>query len=86
MKRNLPLAVAGLALATALTGATPAAAKADTAPKTAHWITLITGDQVRTDEHGRPAEFKPAPGRERIPVSTREDGRTSTRSRPTSKA
>ncbi|HEX8864687.1 MAG TPA: S8 family serine peptidase, partial [Lentzea sp.] len=71
MKRIIPTAVVSLVLATALTPA----ANAGTAPKTAHWITLVTGDQVRTDDKGKPAEFKPAPGRERIPVSTREDGK-----------
>ncbi|MEV6242008.1 S8 family serine peptidase [Lentzea sp. NPDC051838] len=78
MKRNLPIAVVSLALATALTGATPATATtadtADSRPSAEHWITLITGDQVRTDDKGRPREYKPAPGREHIMVSTREDG------------
>ncbi|MDX8031854.1 S8 family serine peptidase [Lentzea sp. BCCO 10_0856] len=81
MKRNLPIAVVSLALAAALSGATPAAATtADTADinrpatRSGQWITLITGDQVRTNDKGRPAEFKPAPGREHIMVSTREDG------------
>ncbi|MET9630401.1 S8 family serine peptidase [Lentzea sp. NPDC006480] len=72
MKRILPFAVAGFVLATAFTPT----ANADTDQKpTAHWLTLVTGDQVRTDDKGRPTEFKPAPGREHIPVSTREDGK-----------
>ncbi|MFI6099072.1 S8 family serine peptidase [Lentzea sp. NPDC051213] len=81
MTQHRPLAVLGLVLTTALAGITPATATtADTSrptasqPTASHWITLITGDQVRTDDKGRPAEFKPAPGRERIPVATREDG------------
>ncbi|MEU3649033.1 S8 family serine peptidase [Lentzea sp. NPDC034063] len=79
MKPHLPLAVAGLVLATALSGAIPAAAT--TAATTSapasdrqQWITLITGDQVLTDDKGKPQQFKAAPGREHIMVSTREDG------------
>src|ERR1041384_2688084 len=80
LKRNLPLAVAGVVLATALSGAIPAAAttapEAPTAQPAAQqqWITLITGDQVLTDDNGKPKQWKPAPGREHIMVATREDG------------
>ncbi|MFD4675027.1 S8 family serine peptidase [Lentzea sp. NPDC058450] len=81
MKPHLPLAAAGLVLAAVLSGVTPAAATtSDTSTRTGQatarqqWITLITGDQVLTDDRGRPLQFKAAPGREHIPVSTREDG------------
>ncbi|MCR3753595.1 S8 family serine peptidase [Lentzea californiensis] len=81
MKPHLPLTVAGLMLATALSGATPAAATtagtttgASRTSGQQHWITLLTGDQVLTDDKGKPIQFKPAPGREHIAVSTREDG------------
>ncbi|SES21985.1 S8 family serine peptidase [Lentzea albida] len=85
MKRNLPLAVAGVVLATALSGATHAAATtAETTANTTagpqqgaaseQWITLVTGDQVLTDDKGKPKQWKPAPGREHIMVATREDG------------
>ncbi|HUQ54126.1 S8 family serine peptidase [Lentzea sp.] len=78
MTRNLPLAVVSLVLATALAGATPAAATTagvtPALPGEQHWITLVTGDQVLTDDKGRPTEFRAAPGREHVVVSTREDG------------
>ncbi|MEU7726839.1 S8 family serine peptidase [Streptomyces sp. NPDC040724] len=41
-------------------------------------LTLITGDRVTVDADGRPVGFRPAPGREKIPVSVeRDNGRTS---------
>ncbi|MGO1055435.1 S8 family serine peptidase [Crossiella sp. CA198] len=83
MRHHRPRAALSLALSTvlALAIATPAAATtAPTSPPSAtgasaghQWITLVTGDQVRTDDKGRPAQFRPAPGRERIPVAVRSD-------------
>ncbi|MFD9704207.1 S8 family serine peptidase [Lentzea sp. NPDC059081] len=76
MKRILPIAVVSLALTAAVV--VPAAATtaevAPARPGAQHWITLVTGDQVLTDSQGKPQQWKPAPGREHVPVSTREDG------------
>ncbi|MFJ4968176.1 S8 family peptidase [Streptomyces sp. NPDC088755] len=36
--------------------------------KAQHHLTLITGDRVTVDEDGRPVHFRPAEGREHIPV------------------
>ncbi|MFG2297387.1 S8 family serine peptidase [Streptomyces sp. NPDC048603] len=47
-------------------------------PKGLTHLTLITGDRVTVDAQGRPAGFRPAKGREKIPVSVqRAHGRTS---------
>ncbi|MER5259182.1 S8 family peptidase [Streptomyces sp. NPDC002855] len=57
--------------------ANPAAARAaglDSAERTTHRITLITGDRVTADSKGRVTRFERAKGRERIPVMTKRVG------------
>ncbi|GHC57905.1 hypothetical protein GCM10010349_26080 [Streptomyces flavofungini] len=58
------------------TGGNPGAttrnpATAPAKPGTAHHVTLVTGDRVTVDAKGRLTGFRPAKGREHIPVRTR---------------
>ncbi|MER5934438.1 S8 family serine peptidase [Streptomyces sp. NPDC002054] len=65
--------------ATPTSAAKPFAAKQrqQTSPGLTH-LTLITGDRVTVDAKGNPVGFRPAKGREKIPVSVqRQNGRTS---------
>ncbi|MEU6081399.1 S8 family peptidase [Streptomyces sp. NPDC047108] len=39
-----------------------------------HWVTLLTGDRVAVDAHGRPVGLDRAEGREHIPVQIRRAG------------
>ncbi|WP_442811012.1 S8 family peptidase [Streptomyces sp. NBC_01217] len=72
---------AAVALAAGMT--TPAMARPDTArpkgaePVAQHRLTLITGDRVTVDGKGRVLNFRPAKGREHIPVQRQiRDGHT----------
>ncbi|MFI8008001.1 S8 family peptidase [Streptomyces sp. NPDC086010] len=46
----------------------------DTAPSSAEWVTLITGDQVAVDPDGHPIGLRRGEGRADIPVQVRREG------------
>ncbi|MFD7259485.1 S8 family serine peptidase [Streptomyces sp. NPDC059874] len=76
-------AVATIALAAGLTvpasaaptpGPSGAGQRNQTARQGLTHLTLITGDRVTVDAAGRPVGFRPAPGREKTPVSVERSG------------